>query len=325
MSNDYTPGYIKLCRQEELEKRAEILYEHLSCCTLCPFCCKADRRKGEKGICQAPAELYLSKAVLHQGEEPPVSGESGSGTIFFTHCNLNCCFCQNYQISQNGLGSGKTPRELADIMLSLQAEKAHNINLVSGTHFLPHIFQALQIAAQEGLCLPLVYNTNGYESLETLKLLDGIIDIYIPDAKYSDDNLALKYSRAKNYSSINLDAIAEMHRQTGELVLDSYNIAQKGLIVRHLVLPENIAGTEEVFNKIKARIGTNIHISLMAQYSPCFRADRFQEINRKTTKAEYEQTAVILEELGFENGWVQDWENIDKTFLPDFTKVQTWN
>lgn len=325
MPTRYTPGYVSLCCQGELKKRADLLSRQLLCCRLCPHRCGADRVTGEKGVCQAPAELHIAKAVLHCGEEPPVSGSRGSGTVFFTRCSLTCCFCQNYQISQQGLGSRKTPEELADMMLSLQAQRAHNINLVSGTHFLPLILEALHIAAQQGLCLPLVYNTNGYESVETLRLLEGVVDIYLPDAKYADDLFAQRYSGAKNYAAVNLAALAEMYRQTGGLVVDSDDIGLKGLIIRHLVLPEDIAGTEKLFSAIKSRLGREIHVSLMAQYTPCHRAGGFPELNRKTTRAEYEQAVHAVERLGFDNGWIQQWQDMDHTFLPDFTQERSWN
>jgi len=319
------PGYKQLHDAGILRKRAELLWQLFSSCRLCPWQCGADRTSGQLGKCQAPGELKVAKALAHFGEEPVLSGTRGAGTIFFSHCHLQCCFCQNYQISQEGLGEKLTVEALAQKMLSLQKAGCHNISLVSPTHFLPHIVEALCIAAAEGLSLPLVYNSNGYESLETLKLLSGVVDIYLPDAKYANDALAKKYSQAKDYSQINLAALREMYAQVGPLVLDEHGFAVRGLIVRHLVLPENIAGTQEVLERIKSSLGADVHISLMCQYLPAHKAHQHKELSKRTSPEEYERAIETLAALGFENGWLQEYEEIKGEFLPDFEKGESWN
>jgi putative pyruvate formate lyase activating enzyme len=319
------PGYKQLHAAKKLHERAAQLWQRFSPCRLCPWQCGAERRSGRQGKCRAAADVVVAKALPHFGEEPVLSGDRGAGTIFFSHCHLSCSFCQNYQISQAGLGEQLTIDALARTMLSLQKAGCHNISLVSPTHFLPHIVEALCIAADEGLSLPLVYNSNGYESLETLQLLAGIVDIYLPDAKYSDDALAKKMSRAENYSAVNRAALQEMFRQVGLLLLDKQGIAVRGLIIRHLVLPENSSGTREVLENIKASLGTDVHISLMCQYLPVHNARLHPEINRRTSAAEYDHAIEILSKLGFENGWLQDYEEITGEFLPDFAKGDAWN
>jgi len=318
------PSYISLYKSGELKKRAEILNRLLSSCTLCPRKCKVDRKRGEIGICRSSNKIRIAKAVPHFGEEPPVSGTRGSGTIFFSFCNLRCCFCQNYQISHEALGHDLSEAELAREMLSLQEKGCHNINLVSASHFLPQIINALFLAVKEGLCLPLVYNTNGYESMKTLKLLSGIVDIYLPDAKYSDDKTAEKYACAKDYSKINMLAIKEMFRQTGHLKLDNNGIAVKGLIVRHLVLPKNLSGTKDILQNLKRSIGTDLFISFMSQYKPCHRAKEYKDLSAPLSKQEYLKAVDLLFELGFENGWTQDFDPFNKSFVPDFEKTDAW-
>lgn len=319
------PRYRQLYASGELAKRAETFQDILSCCTLCPWKCLVNRAKDELGRCKASAELKVARALAHFGEEPALSGTRGSGTIFFSHCHLSCCFCQNYQISQEGLGETVSPEELAQKMLSLQEQGCHNINLVSPTHYLPPIVQALCLAAAAGLMIPLVYNSNGYESVETLRLLDGVVDIYLPDAKYGEDAYAQTYSRAKEYTKTNEAALQEMYAQVGPLVLDGEGIAMKGLIIRHLVLPENLSQTEIVLNRIKACLGTQVHISLMCQYQPMFKAPQHNELNKRTSPEEYDRAISTLINLGFENGWLQDYEEIDGEFLPDFQKSDAWN
>ena len=320
-----TAGYRQLYASGELAKRAELMQNILSCCTLCPWKCRANRVKGELGRWKASSELKVAKALAHFGEEPAISGTRGSGTIFFSHCHLSCCFCQNYQISQEGLGETSSPEELAHKMLSLQEQGCHNINLVSPTHYLPHIMQALCRAAADGLMIPLVYNSNGYESVETLHLLDGVVDIYLPDAKYAEDLCALNYSRAKEYTKTNSAALQEMYAQVGPLVVNAKGIAVKGLIIRHLVLPENLSQTETVLNRIKACLGPQVHISLMCQYQPVFRAPQHHELNKRTSPEEYDRAIESLTNLGFENGWLQGHEEINGEFLPDFQKSDAWS
>ena len=320
-----TAGYRQLYATGELARRAELLQDILSCCTLCPWQCRVNRAKGELGRCKAAAELKVAKALAHFGEEPALSGTRGSGTIFFSHCHLSCCFCQNYQISQEGMGEIISPEALAQKMLSLQEQGCHNINLVSPTHYLPPIMQALCLAAADGLIIPLVYNSNGYESIETLRLLDGVVDIYLPDAKYAEDGCAQTYSRAKEYIKTNEAALKEMYAQVGPLVIEGEGIALKGLIIRHLVLPGNLSQTEIVLNRIKACLGTRVHISLMCQYRPVFKAPQHPELQKRTSPEEYDRAIASLINIGFENGWLQDYEKIDGEFLPDFQKSDAWN
>ena len=320
-----TPGYLHLLQKGELRKRVRLLFSIFSSCKLCPWKCGVDRTKGEKGRCGASNKVKVAKAIPHFGEEPVISGTRGSGTIFFSHCNLKCCYCQNYQISHEGMGKNISVEELSRVMLGLQEKGCHNINLVSAAHYLPLIIKALCLAAKDGLCIPIVYNTNGYEDAQVLRLLDGIIDIYLPDAKYANDTCAMKYSSAKNYSRVNLRAVQEMFRQAGCPVIDSKGIALKGLIVRHLVLPGSLSGTRQVLQKLKKHFGPFISISLMGQYIPCYNAHNFKELSTRTSREEYFQAVEILESLGFENGWTQDWDSLDSGVVPDFTKSDTWN
>lgn len=317
--------YINLYESGELDERINALEELLTHCCLCPWECKVNRKKGETGICQAGYDLTVAKALPHFGEEPVLTGNNGSGTIFFTHCNLRCQFCQNYQISQQHLGYPMDSGQLANAMISLQGKGCHNINFVSPTHFLPVIIKALKEAVSKGLTLPLVYNSNGYERVEILKILDGIIDIYLPDAKYGDDIRAQELSKAKHYTQYNISALKEMHRQVGYLKTNEKGIAERGLIIRHLVLPHNLAETENVLKLIKEHIGTGVHISLMGQYFPTYLAFENGKINRKLTTQEYQQCLKLLDKYGFEDGWCQEHEDIQETFVPDFAKKVSWN
>jgi putative pyruvate formate lyase activating enzyme len=242
----------------------------------------------------------------HHGEEPPLSGTKGSGTIFFTNCNLRCVYCQNYPISQLGNGAERTLGELACQMVWLQEQGCHNLNLVTPTHFMPQILKALGIAKERGFNLPIVYNTSGYESIEALQLLDGIVNIYLPDMRYADDAAALKYSSAPHYPEINRAAIKEMFRQVGNLVLDENGVAQRGLIIRHLVLPVGLSGTDGVMKFLAEEISKDVYISLMSQYFPAYRAQEFEEIDRRITPEEYDEAYEIMQKYGLENGWVQE-------------------
>jgi putative pyruvate formate lyase activating enzyme len=319
------PCYIETFFNNELREKREILEEIFNSCSLCPWNCGVNRKENEQGRCRAGNALKVAKALPHFGEEPVLTGTHGSGTIFFTYCHLQCTFCQNYQISQENLGREMTTDELAFSMLSLQEQGCHNINLVSPTHFLPHIVAALEIAIPAGLSLPLVYNSNGYESVETLKLLDGIIDIYLPDAKYADDNLAWYFSRANEYSQNNLCALKEMYRQVGKLQLNQEGMAERGLIIRHLVLPHHLSNTRKVLESIKNLFGNKIHISLMGQYFPNPHALHDPFLSRKLTAEEYREAINYLEEMNFENGWLQEPDQLDRSFVPDFTKSESWN
>jgi putative pyruvate formate lyase activating enzyme len=250
----------------------------------------------------------VSSASPHHGEEPPLSGTKGSGTIFFANCNLRCVYCQNYPISQLGNGAERTPGELACQMLWLQEQGFHNLNLVTPTHFMPQILKALGIARERGFSLPIVYNTSGYESTEALRLLDRIVDIYLPDMRYSDDAAARKYSVAPYYPEINRAAIKEMHRQVGDLVIDEDGLAKRGIIIRHLVLPGGLSGTEGIMKFLAEDISKDVYISLMSQYFPAYKANQMKELSRRITPEEYDEAYAIMQKYGLENGWVQEFE-----------------
>jgi len=319
------PGYHILLQTGELERRSEKLMALATSCRLCPWHCGVNRLKGEQGRCGAGASVRIAKALAHFGEEPAIAGSRGSGAIFFAHCNLECCFCQNWQISHEGMGTDMTVEQLAGLMCGLQQQGCHNINLVSAAHFMPWIMQALALAVARGLNIPIVYNSNGYEDVAMLGLLEGIVDIYLPDAKYGDDGCAEKYSAARNYQAVNFAALDEMFRQAGYLDLDEEGLARKGLIVRHLVLPGSLAGTETVLKKLKHHFGRYLSVSLMGQYRPCYRADGFAGLQAQTPQKDYAAAVAALEGLGFENGWIQQHEALDSSFMPDFRKKDSWN
>lgn len=277
----------------------------LRCCNLCPRRCGVDRVAGEVGFCKAGRVAAVSSYNDHRGEEPPVSGTRGSGTIFLTNCNLRCVFCQNYPISQLSNGEEAAPERMAGMMLALQRRGCHNINFVTPTHYMPQILEALFIAAGQGLNIPLVYNCGGYESLESLEILDGVIDIYMPDCKYALDENAEKYSSAPGYFGHAKAAIREMWRQRGALQLDEDGVAVSGLIIRHLVLPNGISGTEAVFRFIAEELGTNVFMSIMEQYFPANRAMSFPELARRVTDDEYDDALGAAEDLGLTTGWAQ--------------------
>ena len=256
-------------------------------CRLCARNCGVDRRNSESGQCHTTNEVIVSSFGPHFGEEAPLVGRCGSGTIFFAYCNLHCVFCQNYGISQLGEGSAVDGTELADMMLSLQSKGCHNINLVSPTHVVPFILEALEIAVGKGLQLPIVYNTGGYDSLETLELLDGIVDIYMPDMKYSVEEVGEKFSGVERYPQVNRAAVKEMHRQVGDLQVDESGVALRGLLVRHLVLPDGLAGTKGVVRFIAAEISRNTYLNVMAQYHPCYHAFDYPQISRPITREEF--------------------------------------
>jgi putative pyruvate formate lyase activating enzyme len=268
-----------------------------------------NRLKDDKlGFCRSGLNPVISSVSPHHGEEPPLSGTKGSGTIFLTNCNLRCVYCQNYPISQMGNGTVRTTGELACQMLSLQEQGCHNLNLVTPTHFVPQILKALGIARDRGFALPIVYNTGGYESLETLRLLDGIVDIYLPDMRYNDNAVALKYSDAPHYVESNRAAIREMYRQVGNLVMDEQGIAKRGMIIRHLVLPGGLSGTEGVMKFLAEEISQDVTISLMSQYFPACKTGEFPEINRRITEAEYDAAYESKMKYDLKNGWIQEHE-----------------
>jgi len=298
--------YIDLFHSGKLRERVRAAYARLRSCDLCPHDCRVDRIRGATGFCRAGLRPKIASATIHRGEEPPISGDRGSGTIFFSWCTLRCRFCQNYPISQMGNGEELSTRGLADRMLKLQRLGAHNINLVTPGHYLPQILAALWFAIPRGFRLPLVWNSNGYETVAALALLEGIVDIYLPDMKYSDEEPAVRFSSAPGYRDINRAAIREMFRQVGHLSLDDEGIARKGLIIRHLVLPERAAGSRETLKWIAETLGTETHLALMNQYFPAYEAEKTPGLQRKITAGEYAEAVEALHEYGLENGWVQE-------------------
>jgi len=299
------PRYLNI-KEEELDKRIKKAYKLLSSCEVCPRKCGVNRLEGEKGFCRSGEEVIVSSYNAHLGEEPPLVGCFGSGTIFFTNCNLKCVYCQNYPISQLGNGNKVSLSELAKIMLALQKRKCHNINLVTPTHFVPQILKSLKSAIKMGLHIPIVYNTSGYDSVNTLKLLDGVVDIYLPDARYADNEIARKYSAAPDYFEIMKKVLKEMHRQVGDLMTDKIGIARSGLIIRHLVLPEGLSGTKKIMHFIAREISPHTYISLMAQYFPAYEAKEFPAISRRINKEEYEKALEVFKKENLENGWFQE-------------------
>ncbi len=294
----FIAAYLNLSRQE-LREKVRHAEEILKNCTLCPRECKVDRTAGEKGFCKTGDRPIVSSYNPHFGEEAPLVGSRGSGTIFFTRCNLGCLFCQNWTISHLGEGTQTSFDSLADMMIVLQKDDGcHNINFVTPTHQVPMILRSLEIAIDKGLKIPLVYNCGGYEALETLKILDGIIDIYMPDFKYAETEPAKTYSKARDYPEVAKAAIKEMHRQVGDLVMNERGIALRGLLVRHLVLPEGLAGTEEVVRFLAEEVSPNTYTNIMAQYYPCYRAGEHPPLDRRITKAEYRKAVKAARDAG---------------------------
>ena len=298
------PRYLNI-KEEELDRRIEKAYKLLSPCEVCPRKCGVNRLEGEKGFCRSGEEVIVSSYNSHFGEEPPLVGNFGSGTIFFTNCNLKCVYCQNYPISQLGNGNKVSLSELAKIMLALQKRRCHNVNLVTPTHFVPQILKSLKLAIKMGLHIPIVYNTSGYDSVNTLKLLDGVVDIYLPDARYADNEIARKYSAAPDYFEIMKNALKEMHRQVGDLMTDKIGIARSGLIIRHLVLPEGLSGTKKIMHFIAREISPYTYVSLMAQYFPAYQAGQFLPLSRRINREEYKEALQVFKKEGLENGWFQ--------------------
>jgi putative pyruvate formate lyase activating enzyme len=296
--NKYKPSYLKLKESGEFRRRVEISSSRLSNCNICPHNCSVNRLDDELGICRTGKNAVISSFGPHLGEENPIRGRYGSGTIFFSRCNLSCQFCQNYDISQRTSGEAIDPKDLAIIMLQLQERGCHNINLVSPSHVIPQILAAVYIAANAGLAVPLVYNSGGYDSIDTLKMLDGIVDIYMPDMKYADKDIAERFSKIIDYPDINQAAIKEMHKQVGDLDCDHQNIAYRGLLVRHLILPNNLAGTRKILEFLVREVSQDTYINLMDQYRPAFRASQYPELNRRITQEEYNDSIEIANELG---------------------------
>ncbi|HHW03787.1 MAG TPA: radical SAM protein [Thermoanaerobacterales bacterium] len=287
-------------------------------CTLCPFQCKVNRTIGQKGICRAPENMIVAKAFAHRWEEPCISGEKGSGTVFFTHCNLRCIFCQNFRISQEGYGKAVTIDELAGIFLRLQQEGVHNINLVTPTIYTLQIIEAIKSARSQGLSLPIVWNSNAYESADVIRILKGFVDVYLPDLKYFDDDIAVKYSKAPNYFNIATRAILEMFSQVGEPVFDEKGIIKRGLIIRHLVLPGHKEDSKRILRWIAENLPKGVYISLMSQYMPYYKAESHPELNRRLSAAEYDEIVEYFFELGLENGFVQEEGASSEEYVPDF-------
>jgi putative pyruvate formate lyase activating enzyme len=291
-------SYRRLHETGRLRERVQQALALLESCRLCPHRCGVNRLEGEVGKCSTGRLALVSSCGPHFGEEAPLVGRGGSGTIFFTNCNLRCCFCQNYTISQLGEGEVVESRTLADMMLSLERRGCHNINFVSPTHVVPQILEALEIAAGAGLSVPLVYNCGGYDSPDTLRILDGIVDIYMPDMKYSDEGTARRFSGIKDYPEINKAATKEMHLQVGDLRLDDQGIASGGLLVRHLVLPNGLAGTGDVCRFLSQEISADTYLNVMAQYRPCHRASEIPELARVITREEFEEAVGTAHKWG---------------------------
>jgi len=299
------PGYVSLYETGVLEERARLLDECLASCILCPRECRVNRKGGELGACGVDDAPKVAAVSIHPWEEPPLSGKGGSGTIFFSGCTLKCLFCQNYPISQLGAGRSMSAEELAASMLGLQSKGAHNINLVTSTHQMPAVVQALLTAVPRGLRIPIVYNTSGYERVETLRLLEGIVDIYLPDIKYSDPDSARFCSGRKDYVEADRLALLEMWRQVGPLEVDAEGIAVKGMLVRHLVLPAGLSGTRESMAFLARNMGTGVWISLMNQYFPAHKALVTPPLDRKVFRREYDEACEVLTELELNNGFIQ--------------------
>jgi len=287
-SHLFEPVYVRTHQEGILKEHSNMLREKLKCCTLCPRNCESDRLSGQTGICKTGEYAVVSSYMPHFGEERPLVGRHGSGTIFFTHCNLLCNFCQNYDISHEGRGYPVGDRELADMMLSLQALGCHNINFVTPTHVVPQIVSALILAIDDGLRVPLVYNSGGYDHVDTLKYLDGIVDIYMPDFKFWDPGIAKKICKAEDYPTTVKKAVKEMHNQVGDLVMDQSGIAQRGLLIRHLVMPEGQAGTKKVMEYISRELSPNSYVNVMPQYRPCGQAWSDPKLSRSITHVEFQ-------------------------------------
>lgn len=299
---NFDPIYLRLHKSGELRKRGKELWEIMKNCRLCPRECGVNRLKGEKGFCGASSQLKVASFHPHYGEETSLVGERGSGTVFFTNCGLRCVFCINWEISQGGMGKPREIEDLAKMMLELQKIGCHNINLVTPTHYSPHIVLAVDIAAGRGLRLPLVYNTCGWERIEILKKLDGIIDIYLPDFKYSDGKMAEKYSSgADTYPQITKIALLEMHRQVGVAKPALDGLMYKGLMIRHLVMPNNVSGSKEIIDWIAKNLPKDTYLNIMSQYRPMYKAFEYPEINRRITREEYNEVVRMAKEAGLTN------------------------
>ncbi len=295
------------------------MIKELDKCTICPHKCGINRNEGKIGRCKANEKIKIALYSTHNFEEPCISGENGSGTVFFSNCNLNCVYCQNYEISQQGKGKEITIEELAQIFLEQQSKKVENINLVTPTSYTFQIIESIKIARKNGLEIPIVYNTNGYETVETIRKLDGYVDIYLPDLKYAENEKAYKYSKIENYFEIATNAIKEMVRQVGKHEFDENGIMKKGVMIRHLVLPENVENSKKVLKWINDNLKDYVYISVMAQYFPTYKAkndEKYKELNRKLTENEWKQIEDYIDFLGFENGFVQELGEHEEEYVP---------
>ena len=287
-------------------------------CKLCPRTCNVNRNLNELGFCRMNSDLIVARAALHFWEEPIISGNKGSGTVFFSGCNLKCIFCQNYQISTNNFGKKITIQRLSEIFLEMQEQGAHNINLVTPTPFVPHIIEALKISKKKGLTIPIVYNSSGYESVDTIKLLDGYIDVYLPDFKYFDNKYALKYSKCPNYFEYASKAIDEMINQVGKPKFNKDGILIKGVIVRHMMLPGLLEDSKKIIHYLVDKYNNDIFISIMNQYTPTNNLDNYQEINKTVDKNDYEELINYALDLDIKNGFMQEGETQKTSFIPEF-------
>lgn len=296
--SDFLPSYIRLMNNRTLQEKSRSMKKSLRSCALCPRKCGVDRLSGLTGICKTGTTAWVSSYSPHFGEEAPLVGNNGSGTIFFTHCNLMCTFCQNYDISHLGHGQKVSDSQLAQMMLDLQEMGCHNINFVTPSHVISQIVSALILAADAGLRVPLVYNSSGYDSIETLKLVDGIFDIYMPDFKFWDSKIAEKACNAANYPEVARSAIKEMHRQVGDLVIGDNGIAMRGLLIRHLVLPQGLAGTRTIMRFVANEISTDTYVNIMSQYRPCGRASEIKELAVRPSESDFTDALQAATEEG---------------------------
>lgn len=292
------------------------MIEKLERCEICPHRCKVDRTNNQIGRCKSKDTVKIAKFSIHKFEEPCISGKNGSGTVFFSNCNLSCEFCQNYEISQKGYGKEITIEELADIFIKQQENKVNNINLVSPTSYAIQIIEAIKMAKKKGLNIPIIYNTNGYENISTIKLLKGYIDVYLPDLKYAENDLGKKYSKVENYFEIASSAIKEMYNQVGKIEFDEEGLIKKGVIIRHLILPNHIENSKKVLSWINSNLPKDIFVSIMAQYFPTYNAKKIKDLNRKITKNEYKRIEEFLYSLDIENGYIQDIGENEEEYVP---------
>ena len=289
---------------------------NLEKCEICPHECGINRTKNQIGRCKSTDKIKIALYSIHKFEEPCISGGNGSGTVFFSNCNLNCIYCQNYEISQEGKGKEISVEELADIFIKQQNRKAENINLVTPTSYTLQIIETIKIAKKKGLKIPIIYNTNAYEKVETLKLLEGYVDVYLPDLKYYDDELGKRYSRVDKYFEIAVKAIKEMYRQVGSPKLDERGMIKSGLMIRHLILPNNIENSKKILKWIKENIDENVYIDIMAQYFPTYKAKESKDLNRKLTKEEYKEIEEYVYDLNIKNGYMQDLGEHEEEYVP---------